>query len=165
MNETRKHPIWREVAETIAARVDEQGYDFLIEMDEIKQLLEIREFVTGMDKKQFNAIQFDCLTKIEGLKNELLYNHKICLQNDRKRGYIVLSPDQQVSDAFAHYWRQMRCKLRKAMDVLVNVENDLLTNAGQKNRDRNLSRSVFMLRAANKRKIPAIEVTKKRIAQ
>lgn len=162
MDETRLHPIWKEAAVKIAQRVQSEGYGFLIEMDELHSVLEVKTAKDHTPWVDAKRSQFDFLEKVEELKKICLHEHNICLDNERGRGYRVLTPDDQVTKGWERRYEKVRKHIRKAIDVLVNVDQKQLTASGSNDRDRNLNRTVFIMSAANKRKIPVIE--RKKIA-
>lgn len=159
-NETRSHPIWHEVAEIIVKRVEENGYGFLLTWEELTELLEFSEFKQGMNQKEFEKVQFDRMKKIENLKDELLEENNIMLFNDRNKGYIVLEPDVQVDDGWKREVDRWRKHLRKALKILNHVDFEKLSEKGNIIRDRNLNKTVFVLAASNKRKIPEFQKQK-----
>jgi hypothetical protein len=157
MDETRIHPIWKEAAMAIAARVAREGYGFTIDLDELYAALETKRPRAHSFWKDVKKSQFDFLEKVEELKRECLHKHNLYLHNVRGRGYKVLAPDDQVTIGWERQHDKARKHLRKSLDVLANVAVAALSDAGQKNRDRNINRTVFIMAAANKRKIPAVE--------
>ena len=155
--ETRLYPIWVEAAEKISDRVSKEGYGFLITWSEINELLEIGERQVGMTPSQMDAIEFDKLNKTVNLTTTLLIDHNICLKNKRNSGYEVLPPDRQVTEGFDHKWNDVRKGLRNAMNVLVHVDEMLLSEGSKAIRDRNMQKAAFVIAAANKRKVPQRE--------
>lgn len=154
MSDTRIHPIWKEAAEKIADRVQAEGYGFMIMWEELHRLLEIKEARDGMTKREFDAIGFDKLNKIENLSKLLLEEHRIYLKNRRNKGYQVLTPKLQATEGFDHEFGKVRKGLNKTMKVMVHIDSDLLDDDAKKLLDRNLSKVVFVMGAANKRKLP-----------
>lgn len=162
MTDTRMHPIWKEFAHVIAQRVSSDGYGFIIEMDELYGMLEAKRPFAHSLWKDVKKNAFDFLEKVESLKRECLHEHSICLYNVRGKGYQVLPPDDQVSKRWERQHEKVRKHLRKSLDILANVDASQLSDQGLKNRDRNIQRTVFIMSAANKRKIPVVE--RKKIA-
>lgn len=156
-NVLKLHPIWKEVAKNISARVAAEGYGFLLTWKHLREVLEIGEYEIGMNVREIERISIDKLSKIEGLRDELLFEHCIWMENERSKGYRILSPDDQVTRGYNRIWRRVRKSLKKAIDVLVHVNSDLLSDKGTLDRDRNLNRTVFVMKAANKRKIPEMK--------
>jgi hypothetical protein len=151
MDATRIHPIWKEVANTIVSRIGVEGYGFLIEHQELLDMLEIKEPTTISEAMKQ---RLEILKKVEELKNDLLYEHNLLLYNEFNRGYVVLEPDQQVTKGYERQFDKARKKIHKAIDVLTHVSHDMLSQSAKEQRDRNLSKSVFVLSAFNKRKLP-----------
>lgn len=162
MEETRIHPIWKEAAGTIADRVEANGYGFLITWEEMNELLELRERKIGMTPKEMDAIEFDKLDKVVSLSQELLDEHNIFIKNDRKKGYWVLDPDRQVTEGWEKEISRAKKHLHQSLKILNNVDLDKLTSDGAAARDRNLNKTVFVIAASNKRKLP--EVKRQQIA-
>lgn len=162
MEETRIHPIWKEAALAIKARVVVEGYGFILSHDELYDMLETKKPRGHSFWKDVRKSQFEFLEKVEELKRECLHAHKIHLYNLRGQGYRVQLPDDQVTLGYERQYEKVRKHLRKSLDILSNVDVAQLSDQGARNRDRNLCRSVFILSAANKRKIPQLE--RKKIA-
>ncbi len=158
-NETRIHPIWKEVALSIVNRVDSEGYGFVITHKELFDMLEIKEPQTIPEAMKQ---RLDILSKVEDLRTCLLYDHNILLYNEFNRGYVPLEPNQQVTKGYDRQFDKARKKIHKAIDVLNYVNHELLTQSGIEQRDRNLNKAVFVLSAFNKRRLP--ENKKKMIA-
>jgi len=158
MDETRTHPIWKEAAERIAARVESEGYGIMLRWEEIRDMLEINGFKDGMTKREFEAAALDQLNKVQNLKDVLLEEHKIYLKNRRNKGYQILTPTDQVNEGFAYEFGKVRKGLNKTMKVMVHIEKDLLDEGTRAVLDRNLNKVVFVIGAANKRKLPDMNV-------
>lgn len=162
LNVMRVHPIWKEAALTIAARVKSDGFGFVIDHESLYEMLESKMPRSFSLWKDVRKGQFEFLEKVEELKRECLLEHKILLYNVRGHGYQALKPDEQVTIGWERQHDKVRKHLRKSLEILSNVNTELLSDDGQKNRDRNIGRTVFIMSAANKRKIPVIE--RKKIA-
>lgn len=160
MNETRIHPIWKEVADIISRRVELEGYGILIQHEELFKLLEISDPKTIPEAMKQ---RLEILKKVDELSKTLLYDFNLCLHNEFNKGYTILAPDDQVSKGYDRHFEKAKRKVRKAIDILNHVNHELLSQDGVNNRDRNLNKSVFVLTAFNKRKLP--EVTRKQIAK
>jgi hypothetical protein len=156
------HPVWKEAALDLSRRVESDGYGFLVSMDELYAMLDAKMPRAMSFWKDVKRHQFDFLEKVEELKRELLHEHNICFYNVRGKGYQALPPDEQVSKGWERQHEKVRKHLRKSLDILANVDTRQLSADGQKNRDRNINRTVFIMSAANKRKIPTVE--RKKIA-
>lgn len=154
MNETRVHPIWKEVAERISGRVQDEGYGLLIPHDELFKMLEIEDPTTI---QQAMKQRLEILKKVEELRNTLLYDHNLLLHNEFNKGYCILAPDDQVGKGYDRYFDKAKKKIRKAIDVLNHVNHELLSDSGVVTRDRNLNKSVFVLAAFNRSKLPDID--------
>lgn len=157
MDETRIHPIWKEAALSIVGRIVRDGYGFIIEMSELYDMLEAKKPRSHSFWKDVKKSQFDFLEKVEELKRELLHEHNVCLYNVRGKGYQALPPDEQVTKGWERQHDKVRKHLRKSLDILANVDIKQLSDDGARNRDRNTNRTVFIMSAANKRRIPVIE--------
>lgn len=149
---TREHPIWKEAATAISERVSHEGYGFMIRMQELYVMLE-HDIPENADYCDFKKLEIEKMVKIEGLKRELLLNHNIHLINEYKEGYVVSKPDDQVDKGFNRHFKKARKQMNKGIEVLLNVDEDNLTNSGRECRDRNVNRSLFVIKSMNKRKI------------
>lgn len=154
MHETIKHPIWLEVAELISARVSNEGHGFLIEHDELHKMLKIKDDAEVMTRDEHKKINFEIFTKTCFLRDTLLFDHQIYLSNVHGKGYLVMTPDDQVSSGFKAIWARVIRNIKKSFNVLTFVDEDKLTYEARKTRDRNLNKAVFVMQAASKRKIP-----------
>jgi hypothetical protein len=153
-NETRVHPIWKEVALDIVARIETEGYGFMIEHKDLFDMLEIKEPKTINEAMKQ---RLEILEKVENVKSELLYNHNVLLFNEFNKGYKILNPDDQVTKGYDRQFDKARKKIHKAIDVLNYVNHELLSQSGTDQRDRNLGKAVFVLSAFNKRRIPEMK--------
>jgi hypothetical protein len=152
-NETRVHPIWKEVALEIVARIETESYGFIIEHKDLFEMLDIKEPKTISEAMKQ---RLEILDKVENLKSELLYNHNVLLFNEFNKGYKILNPDDQVTKGYDRQFDKARKKIHKAIDVLNYVNHELLSQSGTDQRDRNLGKAVFVLSAFNKRRIPEV---------
>jgi hypothetical protein len=150
----KKHPEWLEAAEQIKERVKADGYGFLLEMEEMRQMLDVKVVSDNDTAKKLKETQFDMLQKMEALKDLLLVDHCIYLYNERGKGYRVMRPDEQVDKGYAKTWDKVRRGVRKARAILRHVDDTLLTERAKMIRDQNLLKTVFVQSAMNKRKLP-----------
>ena len=157
---TTRYPEWKEARDRILSRVQLEGYGILISMQELHDYMEMKPPGTI---EQYKKYQFQWLGNVENLKDSLLEEHNICMMNSRGEGYIVCTPDDQVSKAYTKIMKKARLALRKAINTLTNVNQDLLSNEGSKIRLENMAKVAFIKQAMNKRKIE-LEPEKKQIA-
>ena len=157
MIETRIHPIWKEAAEKIVERVESTGYGFLITWEELNEILELRERKVGMTPREMDTIEFDKLDKVVSLSQTLLEDHQILIKNDRNKGYWVLDPDTQVTEGWEKEIGKAKRHLHQSLKILNNVDFEKLSSKGVEARDRNLNKTVFVISASNKRKLPEIQ--------
>ena len=149
-NTTTKYPEWKEAKDRILDRVQLEGHGILISMQELHDYMEISPPPTVDEYKKY---QFQWLGNVENLKDSLLEEHNICMMNSRGEGYIICTPDDQVSKAYAKIMKKAWLALRKAMNTLTNVKQDLLSNEGSKIRLENMAKVAFIKQAMNKKKI------------
>lgn len=151
------HPIWLNVAEDIADRVDAEGYGFLLTHEDLYKAFGIDEPGDDVPFGIAKAACFDFMSNIVDLSSYLLKTHNILLHNERGAGYRALTPDDQVTKGFKKHFDKALCHLHKSLAVVVNVDSERLSKEAAEVRDRNISRSAFVLTAARKRKVPQIE--------
>ena len=158
---TTKYPEWKEARDRILGRVQSEGYGILISMQELHDYLDRQPPTTVENYKKY---QFQWLGNVENLKDSLLEEHNICMMNSRGEGYIVCTPDDQVSKAYTKIMKRARLALRKAINTLTNVNQDLLSGEGSKIRLENMAKVAFIKQAMNKKKVE-IEPEKKQVAK
>jgi hypothetical protein len=160
----KKHPEWLEAAEQIKQRVADEGYGFLLTLEELQAMLDVETVEDDDTAAKLKKTQFDMLQKMEALKDMLLYDHCIYLHNERGKGYRAMMPDEQVDKGYNATWDRVRAKLRKAIAILRYVDEQSLTDRGRGTRDHNLIKTVFVQSAMNKRKLPET-IERKAISQ
>lgn len=158
---TTKYPEWKEARDRILSRVQLEGHGILISMQELYDYMDMKK---PLLTKDFEKFQFQWLGNVENLKDSLLEEYSICLMNSRGQGYIVCTPDDQVSKAYTKIMKRARLALRKAINTLTNVNQDLLSGEGSKVRLENMAKVAFIKQAMNKKKIK-LEPEKKQIAK
>ena len=150
MQQTTKYPEWKEARDRILERIQMQGYGILVSMQELHDYMDMKPPNTIDEYKKY---QFKWLGSVENLKDSLLEEHNVCMMNSRGEGYIVCTPDDQVSKAYTKIMKRARFALRKAINTLTNVNQDLLSSEGSKVRLDNMAKVAFIKQAMNKRKI------------
>jgi len=81
---------------------------------------------------EFQKFQFELLEAMEGFKERLLVEHKMALENVRGRGYRVLQPSEQTGYSLRQFKIAVAREVRKAADILQNVNASLLTQDEQR---------------------------------
>ena len=154
------HPIWKHAGDEIARRVSRDGYGFLIEIDELYNMFMLDQPTNDTPFGAAKAVQFEFMAAIENLKEYLLPNYSIYLQNERAKGYRVMMPDDQVSAGFERCMAKARKYLSKSIGVVRHVDSGMLSTDGMATRDRNLNRAMFAAKAMTKRRIPQRDALK-----
>jgi hypothetical protein len=152
---TKKHPIWLDAAEKISRKVMTDGYGFLITWEEIFKMLDIDTPENVMQKKDFERISLDRMAKTTKLREILLADYNIYLSTERNKGYVVLTPDDQVTIGYDHFYKRVRRGLKMMFRTLTCVNDSELSKKTLEQRDRSLNRTIFIMQAANKRKLPS----------
>jgi len=86
-------------------------------------------------KQTFEDYAFELMQNMSGFKDAMLFDYKKALQNVRSVGYRVVTPKQQTKLAMDNLKSGIRKELDKAVDLLCNIEESLLTNDEIKSRD------------------------------
>ena len=163
MTETKKYPAYVEAAEVIADRVEQEGFGFIVGLDELHDLLSVEKPEGMITPERYREIALEMLGQLEGLKVELLEKFKIFLMNIHGQGYQAVTPSEQVQKGFKKHMGRMLKEHRKAMRVLTHVRHEMLSHEALAHLDSNLTKAVFIGRSLRRRKFPVIE--QKKIAQ
>jgi len=134
-------PAYMEAARAIVESVDKEGYGMLIDHATLLAMLGLEEPTTISEYKQFSL---DRMFQIEKLKEELLIEHSIYLMSEYGKGYVVLTPDEQVEQAPAKHMKKAKREMIKAEQALVNVDITALSSDGERIRLRGLSKMAFI---------------------
>lgn len=155
MNTVRKEPAWKHATDVIVAKVQEQGFGFLVPHEEIIQLLDLEEPVLYKDAQEYTLAK---LGQIDKLKNELLSRYSIHLESERGQGYMVVEPDTQVTECFDRRMKKVVRQLRKANDIVTHVQEELLSLQAQDQRLRNINKIAFLRAMSRKKKLPEPDI-------
>ena len=112
-------------AEAIAANY---GYGDVVTHEELWELLGIEKSHDKMTQEQFEALALKKFGMIEQLKTELIHNHKICLANVRKVGYVLVNPSEQADYAL----RMTSASISSAIKKGCNINMTILTSSEKK---------------------------------
>jgi hypothetical protein len=154
MDELTKHPPWKEVVDVISRRVRLEGRGILFAHEELKELLKIQGPKTI---EEYKKMEFEYLDAIDNLRNELLVEENIWLENKRGLGYTVISPEEQVDKSADRFFEKARNCVKRAGSLLIYVESDLLSAESEAMRLRKMQKVAFLRAAFRKRKFPQIE--------
>jgi len=152
MSDTKKHPGWKNAAEIILERFDQEGYGILFSDKELDNMLDIQKPRFG-SYDAFQKFQFERLMHTENLKEYLLAEYNLCLENVRGKGYMLMCPDDQVMKTSRRYMVLARRKINKMVSVLTHVDMESLSDAGQQEQIALMGRAAFVRSAMNKRKL------------
>lgn len=150
MSDLAPYPPYKNAVEKIVIDVKDHGYGRLFEHATLKDLMDIKEPTTIEEYKKH---EFDYLSAMENLRDELLSEHTLYLANDIGKGYRVLEPDEQVNHGADKHIRKAQQQISQAARVLTYVNDELLSIEGGHNRMRKMERLAFLRSAFRKRKI------------
>jgi len=150
----RKEPAWKQATDDIVAKVQKDGYGFMISHDELLKLLDLQEPETFDQGKDFSLKK---LSQFEALRNELLTKYSIHLENERGVGYKVVEPDEQVTESFDKRMKKVKSQLKKANDIISHVQVEMLSLEAEHQRIRNLNKIAFLRAMSRKKKLPGDE--------
>lgn len=121
-------PQWRQAVENAS---DSYTYGDVIPHEWLIDHFGLEKPKHGTDE-QFKKYQFDFLEAMEGFKNAMLVEHHMALENVRGRGYRILHPNEQTDFAIRQYKITMAREVRKAANLLHNIEVSMLTPEEQR---------------------------------
>jgi superoxide dismutase len=116
-------------AEAIAANY---GYGDVVTHEELWELLGIEKSHDKMTQEQFEALALKKFGMIEQLKTELIHNHKICLANVRKVGYVLVNPSEQADYALRMTSASISNAIKKGCTIANNINMTILTSSEKK---------------------------------
>ena len=102
-------------------------------------------------KKAFEMVQFKTLAMVERLKEHMLETHKMHMESNRGNGYLIVMPSDQGRLAFERMKKSVGADIRKAINVLQNVNNSLLTDEQVKSNDERLGKIAALQAFSTKR--------------
>ena len=76
----------------------------------------------------YSKLAFEFMQNMEGFRNLMLNEHKKHLVNVRGDGYLVVLPKNQTVEAIDKMKREVGKELNRAMCILQNVNENLLSN-------------------------------------
>ena len=116
-------------AEVIAANY---GYGDVVTHEELWEYLGIEKSHDKMTQEQFEALALKKFGMIEQLKTELIHNHKICLANVRKVGYVLVNPSEQADYALRMTSASISNAIKKGCTIANNINMTILTSSEKK---------------------------------
>ena len=150
MKELKQHPPYKNAVKNIVISVEENGYGALFKHNKLKEWMEIKEPKTIAEYKK---TEFDYLSALDKLKDELLHDYHLFLANDLGKGYRVLHPDEQISNGVDKHIRKAQQQIIQATRVLTYVNDELLSIEGAQVRMRKMERAAFLQSAFKKKSI------------
>jgi len=117
-------PIWRQAAQEVIA---EFRYGDIIPLDWLQNHLNIKRPTGAITYLEHQALAFEMLSRIEGLRDELLTRHRRYLQNIRGVGYKIVEPPRQTQVAMAKLQKELRRAIAQTMSALVHVNETALS--------------------------------------
>jgi hypothetical protein len=154
MNNTQRHPGWKNAIDMILERVKDKGYGVFFSHEELKEWLRIDPPRTIPESK---AKEFEYLNALDHIRTELLEDHCMYLDNKKGEGYIVLVPDDQIEKAPEKLTKKAQAAIRKAAKALIYVNTELVSLESEALRLRKMEKIAFLKKAFGKRKFLEIE--------
>lgn len=108
------------------------GYGDTITHEELWEILGIEKTHDKMTQEQFEALALKKFGMIEQLKAELIHNHKICLANVRKVGYMLVNPGEQADYALRMTSGAITNAIKKGCTIVNNINMTILTSSEKK---------------------------------
>ena len=153
MENTKKHPAWKNAIEKIVDRFETEGYGVTFSQKDLLKWFDLKKPEIGTHK-QFADFQFGLLTHMENTKKELLTEYNLCLEPAGSGSYKLMHPKDQVTLTAAKYMRKARLKINQAVQRLMHVDDKALDVNSAQARLQSLGRAAFIRSAMNKRKVP-----------
>lgn len=102
-------------------------------------------------KAIFDSVAFEFLQNVDRFKDILLFEHKMLLVAVRGEGYRIVKPEQQSEVAMRRLRDQVARELRKAVDTLTHIRDDLLCDSEIRKRDEALGKTAALAAFSTKR--------------
>jgi hypothetical protein len=162
MEETKKHPAYKEAIEQIVKRFNMEGYGTIITDAELDAFMSVTEPSGNMTYGQYKAIEMERLQRYKAIE-VLLEDHNICMIRSRAvPGFEILPPKDQIKTAYDRRMAKVRRELNRAASALSNVNHALLTMEEENDRQQKMVRAAFIKGAINKRKIEIVRPPEKK---
>ena len=162
MDDTKKHPPYKEAVEKIIERFESNGYGTIITDAEFDAFMSIVQPTGGMTYDQFKQIELERLQRYKAIE-VLLEDHDICMIRSKAvPGFEILPPRDQIVLAHNKHYARMRRAVAKALSVLSNINHAALTAEEENERQKKLIRTSFIKGAINKRKIEIVRPEEKK---
>lgn len=162
MDDTKKHPPYKEAVEKIIERFESNGYGTIITDAEFDAFMSIVQPTGGMTYDQFKQIELERLQRYKAIE-VLLEDHDICMIRSKAvPGFEILPPKDQIVTAYNKRYDRMRRAVAKALSILSNVNHAALTVDEENERQKKLIRASFIKGAINKRKIEIVRPEEKK---
>ena len=162
MEETRKHPAYKEAVDQIVKRFHMDGHGTIITDAEFDAFMSIKEPSEKMSYSQYKAIETERLQRYKAIE-VLLENHNICMVRSKAvPGFEILPPKDQIKTAYDRRMAKVRRELNRASSALSNVNHTLLTMEEENDRQQKMVRAAFIKGAINKRKIELVRPQEKK---
>ena len=126
MSNVIKLPLYLNVIDEI---IDTYSYGDLIPLIWLQERLEII-YKEKMTRAEFQALQFQWLTQMDGLKTVLLERYCMLFKNIRGEGYQIVLPNDQSDEAMVELKKNVGREMRKCQAILANVNMNLLSDSG-----------------------------------
>ena len=158
MEEVTRHPGWKNAIGEMLMRAEVEGYGVFFSHEKIKEWLQIDPPKTIAEAKKK---EFEYLNALDHIRDELLEDHCMYLDNKRGEGYTILMPTDQVIKGTEKHMRRVQQGLRKAAKTLMHVNADMIDAATELRRQWKLKKIAFVKQAMRKRTLPEVKERKK----
>jgi len=136
---------------TAATRANELfSYGDLIPMGWLKEQFGIQEPAFAQ-KSVYTKIQFEFMSNMDGFREIMLEDFKKHLANVTGKGYLIVHAKDQTPAAMEKLKRSVSQEMHRAVYILNNIQEDLLTSDQIKSRDESLGKIAAVTSFSKKR--------------
>lgn len=126
------------------------AYGETIPMDWLKDQFAIVEPAVAK-KETYTKIQFELMRNMDGFRDIMLTEYKKHLVNITGKGYLIVHANEQTLHAMDKLKKSVSREMRRAVSVLHNIQEDLLTSDEIRRRDDNLGKIAAISSFSKKR--------------
>lgn len=102
-------------------------------------------------RETLNRDQFDYLDAVESLRETLLANHQVAIQNVRGKGYRIVPPGEQTPMAMETLRKNVSRDIRRCNDILTNIRVNLLSDSERRENTDASAKVAFFANLSKKR--------------
>lgn len=134
MTDLKTYPPYKNAVDEIVNTTSTEGYGKLFTHEQLKEWMDITD----------SENPFAYMSAMEKLKDELLLDHNIFLDNERGNGYRVLEPDEQVTVGADKFIKKAQKYVGKSKKTLLCVNDGHLSMDNKALRLRKMERIAFL---------------------